>query len=382
LGLDIQRHEEVAVLSTVVDEANGVTLLMEDGKRVHHITYTVRNSWKQFLEIGLPKGSQVWSAFVEGAPVKPSRNAVGKVLIPLNRSRGVNGDISGFKVEVMYYEEGGFPPAGLETLEFPATDVVISQLLWSVYLPETCDILYFGGDLDKEREAEGIRPLLSAVRGKRRVLRDLSASSRGGYEENENEQDQKLARARESSQWRDRGKFDESQGIKEETYNYQVERELNFFGQVNKQVDRFDKKAGEAGVLPIRVQAPNTGQVFRFSKRIITEQRPLSLRAAYVKSWLMTLAKILLSTFLLWVGYRFRVRGAQIWADLKRLAKKHETEISWARSPAGLPILCLGLTILFSFLWRLLAVLAFLAFLGASTRWLWVRMETKRRRKT
>jgi hypothetical protein len=66
LGLDIQRHEEIAVVSSVVDSANAVTLLLKDGKRVTHLTLTVKNTARQFVELKLPAGADVWSVFVEG----------------------------------------------------------------------------------------------------------------------------------------------------------------------------------------------------------------------------------------------------------------------------------------------------------------------------
>ncbi len=55
LVLDIKKHEEVRVISTVIDLASGVTLVTEDGKIVHRVVYSVRNTSKQFLELALPK---------------------------------------------------------------------------------------------------------------------------------------------------------------------------------------------------------------------------------------------------------------------------------------------------------------------------------------
>jgi hypothetical protein len=78
LGLDIQRHEEIAVVSSVVDSANAVTLLLKDGKCVTHLTLTVKNTARQFVELKLPAGADVWSVFVEGRTVRPSKNDAGE----------------------------------------------------------------------------------------------------------------------------------------------------------------------------------------------------------------------------------------------------------------------------------------------------------------
>lgn len=94
LILDIKKHEELAVVGTVIDSANGVTLFTEDGKVIHRIVYKVRNTQKQFLELKLPKGAQIWNVFVANEPARP-RSDEGKILIPLNRSRrGASGLIA------------------------------------------------------------------------------------------------------------------------------------------------------------------------------------------------------------------------------------------------------------------------------------------------
>ncbi len=54
LILDNKKHEEIPVISTVIDSASGVTLFTEDGKLVHRLIFKVRNTSKQFLELALP----------------------------------------------------------------------------------------------------------------------------------------------------------------------------------------------------------------------------------------------------------------------------------------------------------------------------------------
>jgi len=164
LVLDIKKHEELPVVSTVIDSANGVTLFTEDGKLVHRIVYKIRNSWKQFLEIELPPGARFWSVFVAGEPVRPSKNEKGKMLIPLNRSRQGATDLVAFEVEIIYYRKADEFSwmGGYRKTVFPVPDVIISQMLWSVYLPFGYTYLYFGGTVEKEEIAKGIRPILLA----------------------------------------------------------------------------------------------------------------------------------------------------------------------------------------------------------------------------
>ena len=53
---------------------------------------------------------------------------------------------------------------------------------------------------------------------------------------------------------------------------------------------------------PVSVQVPNTGQVFRFSQRIVVDQTPVDLKVVYVRGWLVGLLKIVLSELIKAVG--------------------------------------------------------------------------------
>ncbi len=70
--LDVKRHTPMAVLDAAVDEANLVMQLTVDGKGVTRAVYRVRNNNRQFMRLRLPAGSQLWSAHVNGRPVKPA----------------------------------------------------------------------------------------------------------------------------------------------------------------------------------------------------------------------------------------------------------------------------------------------------------------------
>jgi hypothetical protein len=63
------------------------TVVSEDGQMMTEMSLAVRNNARQYLEIALPEGAQVWSVFVAGQPVRPSRRD-GKLLLPMERSSG------------------------------------------------------------------------------------------------------------------------------------------------------------------------------------------------------------------------------------------------------------------------------------------------------
>ncbi|MCP5054197.1 MAG: hypothetical protein GY940_43925, partial [bacterium] len=48
LVMSITRHEELPTMSTVIDLASVITVVLEDGKMLTRVNYTIRNTWKQF----------------------------------------------------------------------------------------------------------------------------------------------------------------------------------------------------------------------------------------------------------------------------------------------------------------------------------------------
>ncbi|MCK4774821.1 MAG: hypothetical protein KAT30_08540, partial [Candidatus Krumholzibacteria bacterium] len=157
LVFDIKKHEKIAVPVATINNASVVTLFTEDGKIVHRVVYQIRNSAKQFLEIQVPEKADVWSVFVGNQPVESSMNGKGKLLVPLIRSRSVDNRLDTFPVEVIYcMVQDKFAPFGLQESTLPAVDLLISQLLWSVYLPNDYAYLYFESTLEKEELIRGV----------------------------------------------------------------------------------------------------------------------------------------------------------------------------------------------------------------------------------
>jgi hypothetical protein len=165
LVFDVKRHEKVAVPVATIHSASVVTLFTEDGKVVHRLVYRMKNSAKQFLEIQLPKNADVWSVFVGNQPAESSVNDKGKLLVPLIRSRSVNERLDSFPVEVVYCTvRNRFSPFGSQDATLPAVDVLVSQVMWSVYLPNDYSYVYFQSSLEKEEMIRGLNLLSRAPR--------------------------------------------------------------------------------------------------------------------------------------------------------------------------------------------------------------------------
>ncbi len=259
LTLDIQKHEAVSVLGTVIDSASGVTLFTQDGKLVHRIVYMVRNTSKQFMELELPEGVQIWSVFVGGDPAKPRLNQ-NRILIPLNRSAQGAAGLEAFEVELVYFERTDrFGRWGRKQSRYPVPDIVMSQMLWSVYLPEGFRIFQVGGSVEKEKTAQGLRPFLRR--------KDKPLSSYAPEPNSPVEGDEMKDRVRREA-GKAMGQFSANLALSEEQLIQQIENEARFSQRVE------DIQSGRTlagtGILPIRIQIPATGQLFRFAKTIVS----------------------------------------------------------------------------------------------------------------
>ncbi|MCC6160091.1 MAG: hypothetical protein IT350_18715 [Deltaproteobacteria bacterium] len=149
--LRVVRHQTQAVLGAAIDRANYIVQITEDGDCVVSAIYRVRNNRKQFLEVRLPEGEKtaLWSSFVAGKPVKPSKTKEGAMLLPLEKSAGGNDESTGFDVEVIFYTQlpGHIRLAGTANLAMPLVDLPISQSYLTVYAPERFRFTRLGGSM-------------------------------------------------------------------------------------------------------------------------------------------------------------------------------------------------------------------------------------------
>lgn len=134
IPLVVTAHEQVDVLVTLLDRAQAVSMMTSDGRRLTQVVYEVRNNRRQYLDLFLPEGAELWSASVAGRAVQPSRGPKGQILLPLVRSASSGGALSGFSVEVVYVENG--KKASKVRAELPHTDVPTTWVGWTVYVPD------------------------------------------------------------------------------------------------------------------------------------------------------------------------------------------------------------------------------------------------------
>jgi len=92
ITLAVARHQEVELTSTLIDEVQASTLLIEDGTEVTKIKLRIRNNTRQYLTMHLPKGAVLTHSLIDGRPVRPAYKQEGgseALLFPLRQSERI-----------------------------------------------------------------------------------------------------------------------------------------------------------------------------------------------------------------------------------------------------------------------------------------------------
>ena len=131
----VKTHKNISVPAASIDRAYYTQVNNEQGVVWMQATYQIRNTFKQFLTVKLPKGSKVRSAFVGKKPVKPAKDASGRLLIPLKRSGKSAGQA--FWVNFVYsLKEKAFSGKSHHKYYLPSVDLWTSSVTWRLYVPE------------------------------------------------------------------------------------------------------------------------------------------------------------------------------------------------------------------------------------------------------
>lgn len=149
LAVTAQRYSEAEVLQALAETVLLSTVVAEDGQMMTALSVAVRNNGRQHLEVVLPPGANVWSAFVAGQAVRPSLRD-GKLLLPLENA---GSDEAALTVELTYVStnRNQFPAKnGAVQLISPALDVPLKNARWELYLPPDYQYDEFTGTMTRE----------------------------------------------------------------------------------------------------------------------------------------------------------------------------------------------------------------------------------------
>jgi hypothetical protein len=144
LELEWQQFQDADVLSAVAERATVTTLANVEGRTLTEISLRVRNHAKAYMKVDLPAGAQLFTAEIEGQPVKPAQDN-NSSRIPLTRP-GLDTS-KAYTVSFVYLNEGPrFAKNGSYDMGLPKLDIPINVLTWEVALPERLEVKQFGGN--------------------------------------------------------------------------------------------------------------------------------------------------------------------------------------------------------------------------------------------
>lgn len=156
LILTISRPEDISQQTAVIDKAEALTLLNEDGYLMTRVVYEVRNNSQQFLKVKLPniggKAAELWSTQVAGESVRAGFDEVFQAYnLPIVRSQIEAGESRSFPVEIVYVikTEQVLQAFNRVYIELPSAHLPISELSWILYLPEGYELMREKGNVDR-----------------------------------------------------------------------------------------------------------------------------------------------------------------------------------------------------------------------------------------
>lgn len=147
LPIEVRRFEGASVLQALVDNVRLRTVVADDGQEMTQMDLFIRNNGRQSLALTLPPKAEVWSAFVDGRPVRPAQQG-NALLLPLEGSETADAPVL---VEVTYVGRRDFPrTVGRVELESPRLDLPLKDARWEVFLPPDFAYSDFRGTMSYE----------------------------------------------------------------------------------------------------------------------------------------------------------------------------------------------------------------------------------------
>jgi hypothetical protein len=188
-------------------------------------------------------------------------------------------------------------------------------MLWSVYLPEDYRFIHFGGSVEKEKTARGLRSLFGR-RGK------ISSAFSPLPDRPDEDKDEKERYRKEAGKLKKQ--FSANLALSEEQLIQQMKNEARF-GQRVKDIQSGKVPSG-AGILSIRIQIPATGQLFRFAKTIVSEES-LTLSYHYISNsmfWLIWFGVVIIILLILYFTRKKIMAAVQFLAIRFKNIKIHK----------------------------------------------------------
>jgi len=133
--LDIVKRDDVAVVTTVIEQAFVIGAVSENRRVLTELQLLVKNTVGQALALNLPAGASVWTCTVDGRAAKPAHDDEGRLLIPLVRATPVNCSV-GIPIRLVYLVEPEEGTALSKTsVPLPRFDVPVNSMQVALQSP-------------------------------------------------------------------------------------------------------------------------------------------------------------------------------------------------------------------------------------------------------
>ncbi len=144
---------EMEAATGSADRVEATTTVSAEGTVLTDLRISLRNRLRHSLTMQLPPGMEARSAHLDGRPVKPARDARGRLVLPLQRSLGTS-QLESFTLQlVLQSERTALGLAGAPQLALPALELPVSALQWRVFLPAKNIYSALRGDIEPQRYA-------------------------------------------------------------------------------------------------------------------------------------------------------------------------------------------------------------------------------------
>lgn len=363
----VTKHKELPSISTVIDMASVITVILDNGKILTKIVFTIRNTYKQFLELELPSSSKIWTVYVAGKRENASK-IKDKILIPLSRSSMKDNILQSFTVDLIYYGKGdSLNFAGSQNIHFPKTDVMISKMIWSVYLPRNYNYLHFAGNVEKEEMASTLNLILGKTRG-------FSLDKARNY------YDVGINMEREPQDQRQMSNYEQSlksvfknQSIRQKDIAAQMQNEANLETIIKQEKSKGLGKPGSSAET-LKIELPTSGQIYRFNKTVI-EGESITLNSYYISRSAMTVIKIVVILIILLFIYLLRKKIKNLFYSIYEWAGNQEKFWSFIKTRTGLRLTLFIAALCFIFISHIIFTVLVLLFIMAVFKPKWLVPE-------
>ncbi|MEE8409952.1 MAG: LysM peptidoglycan-binding domain-containing protein, partial [Myxococcota bacterium] len=89
VDVTVSRHQAVELTSTLIDDMQASSVIIEDGSEITKLKLRLRNNTRQYRSVELPAGAVLTHSLIDGQPLRPAEGANGVLLFPLRQSERI-----------------------------------------------------------------------------------------------------------------------------------------------------------------------------------------------------------------------------------------------------------------------------------------------------